>query len=72
MITVIGLVVVAGVVLSGTFGAAAGGAVAYLMLRNNPPARAQAGVATESVSEAVSTLAPSVVTVVNYLDAAPS
>ena len=86
MITVIGLVVAAGVVLSGTFGAAAGGAVAYLMLRNNPPAgtlpavaplervpaRAQAGVATESVSEAVSTLAPSVVTVVNYLDAAPS
>jgi len=85
-ITIIGLVVAAGLTLSGAFGAAAGGAVAYLMLQNSPPAasvstsepaepvpaRAQAAAATEGVSQAVSTLAPSVVTVVNYLDAAPA
>jgi len=85
-ITIIGLVVAAGLALSGAFGAAAGGTVAYLVLQNNPPAasvsaaepaepvpaRAQAAAATEGVPQAVSTLAPSVVTVVNYLNAAPA
>lgn len=85
-ITVIGLLVAFGVVVSGTVGAAAGGTVAYMMLRNSPPAaavatvapegpvpaRVQAAAATEGVSEAVSTLVPSVVTVVNYLDAGPA
>ena len=74
----------AAMVLSSAFGAAAGGAVAYMMLRAGAqsvavpasvtpepvPARLQAPAGNGSVAEAVSSVAPSVVTVVNYLDAA--
>jgi 2-alkenal reductase len=74
----------AALVLSSAFGAAAGGAVAYMMLRGGMqsvavpssdtaepvPAHLQASAGNGSVAEAVSLVAPSVVTVVNYLDAA--
>lgn len=70
------------IVLSGILGAAAGGAVAYLVLRGHPvaalnpaaettaplPAGNPAAAGNGSVAEAVSSVAPSVVTVVNYLD----
>lgn len=78
-IAVLGL---AAVLLSGLMGAAAGGAVAFAMLRGTTaataapaidtaaslPAGSPATAGTGSVTEAVSAVAPSVVTVVNYLD----
>jgi 2-alkenal reductase len=90
-ITILAVSVIAGIILSTAAGAAAGGAVAYLVLRNNPtdatspaaisastvlPAAlppagttgtAQAEPSGDSVARAAASLAPSVVTVVNYL-----
>jgi len=74
----------AAIVVSGAFGAAAGGAVAYVMLHGAAqsaaalaapaaepvPAQLQASVGDGGVAQAVSSVAPSVVTVVNYMDAA--
>jgi serine protease Do len=83
-ITVIAILVVAGFLVSVAGGAAAGGMVAYLVLRNQPsPSTAPALVLPSAPAaarptsgdgsapvEAAAALAPSVVTVVNHLEAA--
>jgi S1-C subfamily serine protease len=89
--TVLALVIAVSMLLSAAAGAAAGGAVAYFVLRDRTPAEPIPAVTTASVNsesagspesaegaaQAVAALAPSVVTVVNYLEsnggsAAPS
>ena len=81
-ITILIVAVTASILFSAVAGAAAGGAAAYLMLRSYPPEVSAASevpisaaptgllpsAAKESAAQAAASLAPSVVTVVNYLD----
>jgi 2-alkenal reductase len=78
-ITVLALAVVAGMLLSVGAGAAAGGAVAYIVLRDRMPAAPDPSVISPSLgpvlaesadgaAQAAASLAPSVVTVVNHLE----
>ena len=81
-ITLLALGVVVSMVLSAVAGAAAGGAVAFLVLRDRTPAASDHSVISanlapaspgtsepaEGAAQAAASLAPSVVTVVNYLE----
>jgi S1-C subfamily serine protease len=81
-ITLLALAVVASLVLSAVAGAAAGGVVAFLMVKDRTPAAAAPEVISSSLApasadtvepaegaaQAAAALAPSVVTVVNYLE----
>jgi 2-alkenal reductase len=80
--TVLALVIAVSMLLSAAAGAAAGGAVAYFVLRDRTPAEPIPAVTSASVipeisggtepaegaAQAAAALAPSVVTVVNYLE----